>query len=67
VNEHTLNANAGHRLRALRPSKNVRQSNAADVRGASPASLNLIQKGKCGTRLPPLGQALHLSEVDPTE
>lgn len=67
MNENALNANVGHRLRALRLSKNVKQSDAARELGVSPAYLNLIEKGKRVTPFPLLWKALRLFQVDPEE
>ena len=67
MNENALNANVGHRLRALRLSKNVKQSDAARDLGVSPAYLNLIEKGKRVTPFPLLWKALRLFQVDPEE
>jgi predicted transcriptional regulator/DNA-binding XRE family transcriptional regulator len=65
VNETALNANVGHRLRALRLSKGIKQSDAARELGVSPAYLNLIEKGKRVTPFPLLWKALRFFEVDP--
>lgn len=65
VNEQVLNANVGHRLRALRLSRNVKQADAAKELGVSPAYLNLIEKGKRVTPFPLLWKALRFFEVDP--
>ncbi|GMU60646.1 MAG: XRE family transcriptional regulator [Myxococcaceae bacterium] len=65
MNENVLNANVGHRLRALRLSKNVKQADAAKALGVSPAYLNLIEKGKRVTPFPLLWKALRFFEVDP--
>ncbi len=62
-----LNANVGHRLRALRLSKNVKQADAARDLGVSPAYLNLIEKGKRVTPFPLLWKALRLFQTDPEE
>lgn len=67
VNETTLNANVGHRLRTLRLSKGVKQADAARELGVSPAYLNLIEKGKRVTPFPLLWKALRHFEVDPEE
>ncbi|MGV3621610.1 MAG: helix-turn-helix domain-containing protein [Archangium sp.] len=67
MNENALNANVGHRLRALRLSKNVKQSDAARELGVSPAYLNLIEKGKRVTPFPLLWKALRFFQVDPEE
>ncbi len=65
MNEKALNANVGHRLRALRLSKNVKQADAARELGVSPAYLNLIEKGKRVTPFPLLWKALRFFQVDP--
>ena len=65
MNETALNANVGHRLRALRLSKGVKQADAARELGVSPAYLNLIEKGKRVTPFPLLWKALRLFQVDP--
>lgn len=65
MNENALNANIGHRLRALRMSKNVKQSDAAKELGVSAAYLNLIEKGKRVTPFPLLWKALRFFQVDP--
>ncbi len=67
MNENALNANVGHRLRALRLSKNVKQADAARELGVSPAYLNLIEKGKRVTPFPLLWKALRFFQVDPEE
>ncbi|MFZ5445767.1 MAG: helix-turn-helix domain-containing protein [Myxococcota bacterium] len=67
MNENVLNANVGHRLRALRLSKNVKQADAARELGVSPAYLNLIEKGKRVTPFPLLWKALRFFQVDPEE
>ncbi len=65
MNENALNANLGHRLRALRMSKSIKQSDAARELGVSAAYLNLIEKGKRVTPFPLLWKALRLFQVDP--
>jgi hypothetical protein len=65
MNENVLNANVGHRLRALQPSKNIRQADAAKEPGVNPAYLNLIEKGKRVTPFRPFGKALRYFEVNP--
>ncbi len=65
MNENALNANVGHRLRALRLSKNIKQADAARELGVSPAYLNLIEKGKRVTPFPLLWKALRFFSVDP--
>ena len=65
--ENALNTNVGHRLRALRLSKNIKQSDAARDLGVSPAYLNLIEKGKRMTPFPLLWKALRFFNVDPEE
>lgn len=65
VNENVLNANVGHRLRALRLSKHIKQADAARDLGVSPAYLNLIEKGKRVTPFPLLWNALRYFQVDP--
>ncbi|MBS1154042.1 MAG: DNA-binding protein, partial [Myxococcaceae bacterium] len=65
MNENALNANLGHRLRALRMSKSIKQSDAAKELGVSAAYLNLIEKGKRVTPFPLLWKALRLFQVDP--
>ncbi len=67
MNENALNANVGHRLRALRLSKNVKQADAARELGVSAAYLNLIEKGKRVTPFPLLWKALRFFEVDPEQ
>ena len=67
MNETALNANVGHRLRALRLSKDIKQADAARALGVSPAYLNLIEKGKRVTPFPLLWKALRFFEVDPEE
>jgi XRE family transcriptional regulator, fatty acid utilization regulator len=67
MNETALNANVGHRLRALRLSKNIKQADAARELGVSPAYLNLIEKGKRVTPFPLLWKALKHFEVDPEQ
>lgn len=67
MNETALNANVGHRLRALRLSKSVKQADAARELGVSPAYLNLIEKGKRVTPFPLLWKALRFFEVDPEQ
>jgi XRE family transcriptional regulator, fatty acid utilization regulator len=67
VNENALNASVGHRLRALRLQRNVKQSAAAHDLGVSAAYLNLIEKGKRVTPFPLLWKALRLYGVDPEE
>ena len=46
MNENALNASVGHRLRALRMARGVKQADAARELGVSAAYLNLIEKGK---------------------
>src|SRR3954471_14812298 len=65
MNETALNANVGHRLRALRMTKNIKQSDAARELGVSAAYLNLIEKGKRVTPFPLLWKALRFFQVDP--
>ncbi len=65
MNENALNANVGHRLRTLRLSKNIKQTDAAKELGVSPAYLNLIEKGKRVTPFPLLWKALRFFQVDP--
>ncbi len=65
MNENALNANLGHRLRALRMSKSIKQSDAAKELGVSAAYLNLIEKGKRVTPFPLLWKALRFFQVDP--
>ncbi len=65
--ENALNTNVGHRLRALRLSKNIKQADAARELGVSPAYLNLIEKGKRMTPFPLLWKALRHFNVDPEE
>ncbi|MFO0596268.1 MAG: short-chain fatty acyl-CoA regulator family protein [Myxococcaceae bacterium] len=65
MNENVLNANVGHRLRALRLSKHIKQADAARELGVSPAYLNLIEKGKRVTPFPLLWNALRYFQVDP--
>lgn len=67
MNENALNANVGHRLRAVRLSKNVKQADCARELGVSPAYLNLIEKGKRVTPFPLLWKALRFFQVDPEE
>lgn len=67
MNENALNANVGHRLRALRLSKSIKQADAARELGVSPAYLNLIEKGKRVTPFPLLWKALRFFQVDPEE
>lgn len=67
LNENTLNANVGYRLRTLRLSKNIKQADAARELGVSPAYLNLIEKGKRVTPFPLLWKALRFFQVDPEE
>lgn len=67
MNENALNANVGHRLRALRLSKNIKQADCARELGVSPAYLNLIEKGKRVTPFPLLWKALRYFQVDPEE
>ena len=67
MNETALNANVGHRLRALRLSKTIKQADAARELGVSPAYLNLIEKGKRVTPFPLLWKALRFFEVDPEQ
>ena len=65
MNENALNANVGHKLRALRMTKNIKQSDAAKELGVSAAYLNLIEKGKRVTPFPLLWKALRFFQVDP--
>jgi predicted transcriptional regulator/DNA-binding XRE family transcriptional regulator len=65
MNENVLNANVGHKLRALRLSKHIKQADAARDLGVSPAYLNLIEKGKRVTPFPLLWNALRYFQVDP--
>src|SRR4026208_1106328 len=65
MNEKALNANVGHRPRAVRLSKNVKQADAARDLGVSPAYLNLIEKGKRMTPFPLLWKALRYCEQSP--
>jgi hypothetical protein len=65
MNENALNANVGHKLRALRLSKHIKQADAARDLGVSPAYLNLIEKGKRVTPFPLLWNALRYFQVDP--
>lgn len=65
--ENALNTNVGHRLRALRLSKNIKQADAARELGVSPAYLNLIEKGKRMTPFPLLWKALRFFNIDPEE
>ena len=58
MNENALNANVGHKLRALRMTKNIKQSDAARELGVSAAYLNLIEKGKRVTPFPLLLKAV---------
>ncbi len=67
MNENALNANVGHRLRAVRLSKNLKQADCARELGVSPAYLNLIEKGKRVTPFPLLWKALRFFQVDPEE
>ncbi len=62
--EDVLNANVGLKLRNLRLSKQVKQSDAAHSLGISSAYLNLIEKGKRVTPFPLLWKALQFYDVD---
>jgi len=45
MNDNTLNASVGARLRGLRLKKGIKQADTARDLGVSPAYLNLIEKG----------------------
>jgi predicted transcriptional regulator/DNA-binding XRE family transcriptional regulator len=65
MNENALNANVGLKLRGLRLSRNIKQTDAARDMGVSPAYLNLIEKGKRVMPFPLLWKALRYYEQDP--
>jgi XRE family transcriptional regulator, fatty acid utilization regulator len=67
MNENALNSNIGLKLRTLRLSRNVKQSDAARDLGVSPAYLNLIEKGKRMMPFPLLWKALRYLEQDPEQ
>src|SRR5688572_28275463 len=67
VNESALNANVGLKLRTLRLSRNIKQSDAAKDLGVSAAYLNLIEKGKRVTPFPLLWKALRYFEQEPEQ
>src|SRR6476620_787196 len=62
MNENALNANVGLKLRGLRLSRNIKQTDAARDLGVSPAYLNLIEKGKRVMPFPLLFKALRYFE-----
>lgn len=62
-----LNANVGLKLRNLRISRNIKQSDAARDLGVSPAYLNLIEKGRRVMPFPLLWKALRYFEQDPEQ
>ena len=65
MNENALNANVGLKLRSLRLSRNIKQTDAAREMGVSPAYLNLIEKGKRVMPFPLLWKALRFYDQDP--
>jgi hypothetical protein len=67
MNENALNANVGVKLRSLRLSRKIKQSDAARDLGVSAAYLNLIEKGKRVMPFPLLWKALRYFEQDPEE
>ena len=58
MNESSLNASVGLKLRTLRLQRHVKQADAARDLGVSPAYLNLIEKGKRVMPFPLLWKAL---------
>ncbi len=67
MNENALNANVGLKLRTLRLSRSIKQTDAAKEMGVSPAYLNLIEKGKRVMPFPLLWKALRFYEQDPEQ
>jgi len=67
LNENALNANVGLKLRSLRLSRNIKQTDAAKDLGVSPAYLNLIEKGKRVMPFPLLWKALRYFDQDPEQ
>lgn len=67
MNENALNANVGLKLRGLRLSRNIKQTDAAKDLGVSPAYLNLIEKGKRVMPFPLLWKALRYFDQDPEQ
>src|SRR5215468_6400731 len=62
-----LSANVGLKLRNLRMSRSIKQSDAARDLGVSPAYLNLIEKGRRVMPFPLLWKALRYFEQDPEQ
>lgn len=67
MNENALNTSVGLKLRGLRLSRNIKQTDAARDLGVSPTYLNLIEKGKRVTPFPLLWKALRYFEQDPEQ
>jgi hypothetical protein len=67
MNESTLNASVGLKLRTLRLQRHVKQADAARDLGVSPAYLNLIEKGKRVMPFPLLWKALRYFDQDPEQ
>ena len=67
MNDNTLNASVGARLRGLRLKKGIKQADTARDLGVSPAYLNLIEKGKRVMPFPLLWKALRYFEQDPEQ
>ncbi|MFZ5468593.1 MAG: helix-turn-helix domain-containing protein [Myxococcota bacterium] len=67
MNENALNANVGVRLRGLRLSRSIKQTDAARELGVSPTYLNLIEKGKRVMPFPLLWRALRYYQQDPEQ
>jgi len=67
MNESSLNASVGLKLRTLRLQRQVKQADAARDLGVSPAYLNLIEKGKRVMPFPLLWKALRYFDQDPEQ
>ena len=67
MNESSLNASVGLKLRSLRLQRHVKQADAARDLGVSPAYLNLIEKGKRVMPFPLLWKALRYFDQDPEQ
>ncbi|MGZ6140728.1 MAG: helix-turn-helix domain-containing protein, partial [Myxococcaceae bacterium] len=67
MNESSLNASVGLKLRTLRLQRHVKQADAARDLGVSPAYLNLIEKGKRVMPFPLLWKALRYFDQDPEQ
>ncbi|HEY1907856.1 MAG TPA: helix-turn-helix domain-containing protein, partial [Myxococcaceae bacterium] len=67
MNESSLNASVGLKIRTLRLQRHVKQADAARDLGVSPAYLNLIEKGKRVMPFPLLWKALRYFDQDPEQ